>query len=35
MGELYLDDGHSFQYLHKKQFLYRKFTFYKNILSSR
>ncbi|KAM6131130.1 neutral alpha-glucosidase C isoform 3-T3 [Pterocles gutturalis] len=33
-GELYLDDGHSFQYLHKKQFLYRKFTFRKNILSS-
>ncbi|PKU36957.1 hypothetical protein llap_12739 [Limosa lapponica baueri] len=35
VGELYLDDGHSFQYLHKKQFLYRKFTFHKNILSSR
>uniref|UniRef100_A0A8C3PRF7 Glycoside hydrolase family 31 N-terminal domain-containing protein n=1 Tax=Calidris pygmaea TaxID=425635 RepID=A0A8C3PRF7_9CHAR len=35
VGELYLDDGHSFQYLHKKQFLYRKFTFLKNILSSR
>uniref|UniRef100_A0A8B9W0R6 Glycoside hydrolase family 31 N-terminal domain-containing protein n=1 Tax=Anas zonorhyncha TaxID=75864 RepID=A0A8B9W0R6_9AVES len=35
IGELYLDDGHSFQYLHKKQFLYRKFTFHKNILSSR
>ncbi|XP_061853616.1 neutral alpha-glucosidase C isoform X3 [Colius striatus] len=34
-GELYLDDGHSFQYLHKKQFLCRKFTFHKNILSSR
>ncbi|XP_065610840.1 neutral alpha-glucosidase C isoform X2 [Cyrtonyx montezumae] len=34
VGELYLDDGHSFQYLHKKQFLYRKFTFHKNILSS-
>lgn len=34
IGELYLDDGHSFQYLHKKQFLYRKFTFHKNILSS-
>ncbi|NXN99771.1 GANC glucosidase, partial [Rhinopomastus cyanomelas] len=33
-GELYLDDGHSFQYLHKKQFLYRKFTFHKNVLSS-
>uniref|UniRef100_A0A8C3KDJ6 Glycoside hydrolase family 31 N-terminal domain-containing protein n=1 Tax=Calidris pygmaea TaxID=425635 RepID=A0A8C3KDJ6_9CHAR len=32
VGELYLDDGHSFQYLHKKQFLYRKFTFLKNIL---
>lgn len=35
MGELYIDDGHSFQYLHKKQFLYRKFTFHKNVLSSR
>uniref|UniRef100_A0A672TRB7 Glucosidase alpha, neutral C n=1 Tax=Strigops habroptila TaxID=2489341 RepID=A0A672TRB7_STRHB len=35
IGELYLDDGHSFQYLHKKQFLYRKFTFHKSILSSR
>ncbi|XP_037249368.1 neutral alpha-glucosidase C isoform X2 [Falco rusticolus] len=34
IGELYLDDGHSFQYLHKKQFLYQKFTFQKNILSS-
>uniref|UniRef100_A0A8B9BMW1 Glucosidase alpha, neutral C n=1 Tax=Anser brachyrhynchus TaxID=132585 RepID=A0A8B9BMW1_9AVES len=34
IGELYLDDGHSFQYLHKKQFLYRKFTFHKNVLSS-
>uniref|UniRef100_A0A8C9GCY1 Glycoside hydrolase family 31 N-terminal domain-containing protein n=1 Tax=Pavo cristatus TaxID=9049 RepID=A0A8C9GCY1_PAVCR len=34
VGELYLDDGHSFQYLNKKQFLYRKFTFHKNILSS-
>ncbi|XP_031449409.1 neutral alpha-glucosidase C [Phasianus colchicus] len=34
VGELYLDDGHSFQYLHKKQFLFRKFTFHKNILSS-
>uniref|UniRef100_A0A8C3TZV8 Glycoside hydrolase family 31 N-terminal domain-containing protein n=1 Tax=Catharus ustulatus TaxID=91951 RepID=A0A8C3TZV8_CATUS len=34
VGELYVDDGHSFQYLHKKQFLYRKFTFHKNVLSS-
>uniref|UniRef100_A0A8C5IRI4 Glycoside hydrolase family 31 N-terminal domain-containing protein n=1 Tax=Junco hyemalis TaxID=40217 RepID=A0A8C5IRI4_JUNHY len=34
IGELYVDDGHSFQYLHKKQFLYRKFTFHKNIISS-
>ncbi|NXU81320.1 GANC glucosidase, partial [Oreotrochilus melanogaster] len=34
IGELYLDDGHSFQYLHKKQFLYQKFSFHKNILSS-
>uniref|UniRef100_A0A8D0GCZ1 Glucosidase alpha, neutral C n=1 Tax=Sphenodon punctatus TaxID=8508 RepID=A0A8D0GCZ1_SPHPU len=34
-GELYLDDGHSFQYLHKNQFLHRKFTFQKGVLSSR
>ncbi|TFK15096.1 zygote arrest protein 1 [Platysternon megacephalum] len=34
VGELYLDDGHSFQYLHKKQFLHRKFTFHKNVFSS-
>uniref|UniRef100_A0A803T1X0 Glucosidase alpha, neutral C n=1 Tax=Anolis carolinensis TaxID=28377 RepID=A0A803T1X0_ANOCA len=34
-GELYLDDGHSFQYLHEKQFLLRKFTFYQNVFSSR
>uniref|UniRef100_A0A8D0G620 Glucosidase alpha, neutral C n=1 Tax=Sphenodon punctatus TaxID=8508 RepID=A0A8D0G620_SPHPU len=33
-GELYLDDGHSFQYLHKNQFLHRKFTFQKGVLSS-
>ncbi|XP_034968102.2 neutral alpha-glucosidase C isoform X2 [Zootoca vivipara] len=35
VGELYLDDGHSFQYLHEKKFLLRKFTFHKNIFSSR
>ncbi|XP_027673962.2 neutral alpha-glucosidase C isoform X1 [Chelonia mydas] len=34
VGELYLDDGHSFQYLHKKQFLHRKFIFHKNVFSS-
>ncbi|XP_015275543.1 PREDICTED: neutral alpha-glucosidase C [Gekko japonicus] len=34
-GELYLDDGHSFQYLHKKQFLLRKFTFQECVFSSR
>nr|XP_033808266.1 neutral alpha-glucosidase C isoform X2 [Geotrypetes seraphini] len=33
-GELYTDDGHSFQYLHEDHFLYRRFTFHKNILSS-
>uniref|UniRef100_G3VWT3 Glucosidase alpha, neutral C n=1 Tax=Sarcophilus harrisii TaxID=9305 RepID=G3VWT3_SARHA len=33
-GELYLDDGHSFQYLHQKQFLHRKFLFCDGILSS-
>uniref|UniRef100_A0A670HYI4 Glucosidase alpha, neutral C n=1 Tax=Podarcis muralis TaxID=64176 RepID=A0A670HYI4_PODMU len=35
VGELYLDDGHSFQYLHEKKFLLRKFTFHKNVFSSR
>ncbi|XP_053141818.1 neutral alpha-glucosidase C isoform X2 [Hemicordylus capensis] len=34
-GELYLDDGHSFQYLNQKQFLLRKFTFHQNVFSSR
>ncbi|XP_072842320.2 neutral alpha-glucosidase C [Pogona vitticeps] len=34
-GELYLDDGHSFQYLHEKQFLLREFIFHENIFSSR
>ncbi|XP_063145964.1 neutral alpha-glucosidase C isoform X2 [Candoia aspera] len=34
-GELYLDDGHSFHYLHEKQFLLRKFSFCENVLSSR
>ncbi|XP_054826887.1 neutral alpha-glucosidase C isoform X2 [Eublepharis macularius] len=34
-GELYLDDGHSFRYLHEKQFLLRKFTFHENVFSSR
>ncbi|XP_053239547.1 neutral alpha-glucosidase C isoform X1 [Podarcis raffonei] len=35
VGELYLDDGHSFQYLHEKKFLLRNFTFHKNVFSSR
>nr|XP_006130414.1 neutral alpha-glucosidase C isoform X1 [Pelodiscus sinensis]XP_025044103.1 neutral alpha-glucosidase C isoform X1 [Pelodiscus sinensis] len=34
VGELYLDDGHSFHYLQKKQFLHRKFTFHKKVFSS-
>ncbi|KAK9409746.1 neutral alpha-glucosidase C [Crotalus adamanteus] len=34
-GKLYLDDGHSFHYLHEKQFLLRKFSFHENVLSSR
>ncbi|XP_058149987.1 neutral alpha-glucosidase C isoform X2 [Dasypus novemcinctus] len=34
-GELYLDDGHSFQYLHKKQFLHRKFSFCSGVLINR
>uniref|UniRef100_A0A8C5SKE3 Glucosidase alpha, neutral C n=1 Tax=Laticauda laticaudata TaxID=8630 RepID=A0A8C5SKE3_LATLA len=33
-GKLYLDDGHSFHYLHQKQFLLRKFSFHDNVLSS-
>ncbi|XP_004687611.1 PREDICTED: neutral alpha-glucosidase C [Condylura cristata] len=32
VGELYLDDGHSFQYLHQKQFLHRKFSFCSGVL---
>ncbi|KAB0395427.1 hypothetical protein E2I00_005230, partial [Balaenoptera physalus] len=32
VGELYLDDGHSFQYLHQKQFLHRKFSFASGVL---
>lgn len=34
-GELYLDDGHSFQYLHQKQFLHRKFSFHSGVLINR
>ncbi|XP_036120392.1 neutral alpha-glucosidase C isoform X1 [Molossus molossus] len=34
VGELYLDDGHSFQYLHQKQFLHRKFCFCSGVLSN-
>ncbi|XP_072481170.1 neutral alpha-glucosidase C isoform X2 [Notamacropus eugenii] len=33
-GELYLDDGHSFQYLHQKHYLRRKFLFCDGVLSS-
>nr|XP_031528761.1 neutral alpha-glucosidase C isoform X1 [Vicugna pacos] len=32
VGEVYLDDGHSFQYLHQKQFLHRKFLFSSGVL---
>ncbi|KAG3261689.1 glucosidase alpha, neutral C, transcript variant X2 [Ictidomys tridecemlineatus] len=32
VGELYLDDGHSFQYLHQNQFLHRKFSFCSSVL---
>ncbi|XP_058397317.1 neutral alpha-glucosidase C isoform X4 [Diceros bicornis minor] len=32
VGEFYLDDGHSFQYLHQKQFLHRKFSFCSGVL---
>ncbi|CAJ0941383.1 unnamed protein product [Ranitomeya imitator] len=35
VGEIYIDDGHSFQYLHENMFTYRKFTFKKNVLYSR
>lgn len=35
VGELYLDDGHSFQYLHQDQFLYRKFLFCSSVLTNR
>lgn len=35
MGEFYLDDGHSFQYLHQKQFLHRKFSFCSDVLMNR
>ncbi|XP_066464644.1 neutral alpha-glucosidase C isoform X2 [Eleutherodactylus coqui] len=34
VGEIYIDDGHSFQYLHERMFSYRRFTFKKNILCS-
>ncbi|XP_056401012.1 neutral alpha-glucosidase C [Hyla sarda] len=35
VGEVYIDDGHSFQYLHEHMFSYRRFTFEKNVLYSR
>ncbi|XP_054572293.1 neutral alpha-glucosidase C isoform X1 [Eptesicus fuscus] len=34
VGELYLDDGHSFQYLQKQQFLHRKFCFCSGVLNN-
>uniref|UniRef100_A0A671DK19 Glucosidase alpha, neutral C n=1 Tax=Rhinolophus ferrumequinum TaxID=59479 RepID=A0A671DK19_RHIFE len=34
VGELYLDDGHSFKYLHEKQFLHRKFSFSSGVLTN-
>ncbi|KAM5240873.1 neutral alpha-glucosidase C isoform 4-T5 [Hipposideros larvatus] len=34
VGELYLDDGHSFRYLHQKQFLHRKFSFSSGVLTN-
>ncbi|XP_006883279.1 PREDICTED: neutral alpha-glucosidase C [Elephantulus edwardii] len=34
VGELYLDDGHSFQYVHQKQFLHRKFSFCSGVLTN-
>ncbi|XP_058913999.1 neutral alpha-glucosidase C isoform X1 [Kogia breviceps] len=34
VGEFYLDDGHSFQYLHQKQFLHRKFSFASGVLTN-
>lgn len=33
-GELYVDDGHSLQYLHEHIYCHRRFTFSKNVLSS-
>ncbi|XP_049988705.1 neutral alpha-glucosidase C [Alexandromys fortis] len=35
VGELYLDDGHSFQYLHQDQFSHRRFSFCSGVLTSR
>ncbi|XP_004623565.1 neutral alpha-glucosidase C [Octodon degus] len=35
VGELYLDDGHSFQYLHQRQFLHRKLSFCSSVLTNR
>lgn len=34
-GELYLDDGHSFQYLHQDQFSRRSFSFCSGVLTNR
>lgn len=33
VGELYIDDGHTFNY-EKKEFIHRKFSFTNNVLSS-
>ncbi|KAJ1103969.1 hypothetical protein NDU88_001385 [Pleurodeles waltl] len=34
VGEIYIDDGHSFQYLHKNEFLHRRFIYNNSVLSS-
>ncbi|KAL1786476.1 neutral alpha-glucosidase C [Sigmodon hispidus] len=35
VGDLYLDDGHSFQFLHQDQFLHRRFSFCSGVLINR
>ncbi|CAF1299702.1 unnamed protein product [Adineta ricciae] len=34
-GELYLDDGHTYDYRQKRQLIYRRFTFRNNVLYSK
>ncbi|XP_077320961.1 neutral alpha-glucosidase C isoform X2 [Lithobates pipiens] len=34
VGELYVDDGYSLQYLHEHMYSHRRFTFSRNVLSS-